>query len=206
MTENLNDSLKETTYSGLALTFHRLGWCGFWTQVVVGSIPTILISYLFFFTRSTTTPRVGFRFVEYLTVTSLLVLLFTTIWFFRYTRLAKRITTPEHRPTNDFLSRTAWTGIIASTIGVLISILVMLIEVAHLLFFFLSVPQAGVPIIQTTSGDQSNWVSAIDMVSLMALTLTLFAEMIILVFGLFLLFRVLIVSAKYYDETTTIPA
>jgi len=206
MTENLNDSLKETTYSGLALTFHRLGWCGFWTQVVVGSIPTVLMSYLFFFAGSPSGTRAGFRFVEYLTLTSLLVLLFTTIWFFRYTRLAKRITTPEHRPTNDFLSRTAWTGIIASTIGVLISILVMLIEVAHLLFFFLSVPQAGVPIIQTTSGDQSNWVSAIDMVSLMALTLTLFAEMIILVFGLFLLFRVLIVSAKYYDETTTVRA
>jgi len=206
MIENPNDLLKETTYTGLALTFHRLGWVGFWTQVVIGAIPTVLMSYLFFFAGSPTTPRAGFRFVEYLTVTSLLVLLFTTIWFFRYTRLAKRITTPEHRPTNDFLSRTAWTGIIASTIGVLISILVMLIEVAHLLFFFLSVPQAGVPIIQTTSGDQSNWVSAIDMVSLMALTLTLFAEMIILIFGLFLLFRVLIVSAKYYDETTTIPA
>ena len=206
MIENLNDPLKETTYSGLALTFHRLGWCGFWTQVVIGAIPTVLMSYLFFFAGSPKGPRAGFRFVEYLTLTSLLVLLFTTIWFFRYTRLAKRITTPEHRPTNDFLSRTAWTGIIASTIGVLVSILVMLIEVAHLLFFFLSVPQAGVPIIQTISGDQSNWVSAIDMVSLMALTLTLFAEMIVLIFSLWLLFRVLIVSAKYYDETTTIRA
>jgi len=86
----------------------------------------------------------------------------------------------------------------------LISIVVMLVEVAHVLFFFLSVPQAVVPIVQTVNGDQSNWVSAIDMVSLMALTLTLFAEMIILTFSLWLLFRVLIVTAKYNDEATTI--
>jgi len=204
MIENLNDPLKETTYSGLALTFHRLGWCGFWTQVVIGAIPTVLMSYLFFFAGTSEGSRAGFRFVEYLTLASLAILLFTTIWFFRYTRLAKRITTPEHRPTNDFLSRTAWIGIIASTIGVLISIVVMLVEVAHVLFFFLSVPQAVVPIVQTVNGGQSNWVSAIDMVSLMALTLTLFAEMIILTFSLWLLFRVLIVSAKYNDEATTI--
>jgi hypothetical protein len=202
MIENLNETLKETTYAGLARTFHRLGWCGFWTQVVVGAIPAVLMTYLFFFAGSPMGPRAGFRFVEFLTLASLAVLLFTTIWSFRYTRLAQRITTPEFRPTNDFLSRTAWTGIVASTIGVLISIVVMLVEVAHLLFYFLSVPQAGVPVIQTTNGDQSSWVSAVDMLSLMALTLTLFAEVIILVFSLWLLFRVTIVASKSYEEAT----
>ena len=206
MIENLNDPLKETTYSGLALTFHRLGWCGFWTQVVIGAIPTVLMSYLFFFASTSEGPRAGFRFVEYLTLASLVVLLFTTIWFFRYTRLAKRITTPEHRPTNDFLSRTTWTGIIASTIGVLISIVVMLVEVAHVLFFFLSVPQAGIPIIQAVDGDRANWVSAVDMVSLMALTITLFAEVIILICSLWLLFQVSIESTKSNEEVTIIPA
>ena len=206
MIENPNDSLNETTYSGIALTFYRLGWFGFWTQVVVGAIPTVLMSYLFFFAGSPTGPRAGFRFVEYLTLASLAVLLFTTIWFFRYTRLAKRIMTPEQRPTNDSLSRTAWTGIIASTIGVLISIVVMVLEVAHLLFFFLSVPQAGIPIIQAVDGDRANWVSAVDMVSLMALTITLFAEVIILICSLWLLFQVSIESTKSNEEVTIIPA
>jgi hypothetical protein len=202
MIDDLNDSLKETSYAGLSRTFHRLGWCGFWTQVVVGAIPSVLMTYLFFFAGSPTGPRAGFRFVEFLTLASLAVLLFTTIWSFRYTRLAKRITTPEYRPTNDFLSRTAWTGIVASTVGVLISIVVMLVEVAHLLFYFLSVPQAGVPVIQTTN-ENSSWVSAVDMLSLMALTMTLFAEVIILVFSLWLLFRVTIVSSKSYEESPT---
>lgn len=200
MLENIDDTFKETSYTGLARTFHRLGWCGFWTQVVVGAIPMTLMAYLFLFAGSTQGPRAGFRFVEFLTLISLAILLFTTVWSFRYTRLAKRIASPDSRPTNAFLDRTAWTGIIASTTGVMISIVVMLLEVAHLLFYFLSMPQAGVPVVQTTNGKQVSWVSSVDMLSLMALTLTLFAEIVILVFSLWLLSRVTLVASKSPDQ------
>src|SRR5262245_48555160 len=43
------------------------------------------------------------------------------------------------------------------------------------LFFFLETPQAGVPVIQTAGGEAVQWVSAVDMICLMALILTLFA-------------------------------
>jgi hypothetical protein len=72
----------------------------------------------------------------------------------------------------------------------------MLIEVAHLLFYFLSTPQGGVQVVQTTSSDSASWVSAVDMLSLLALILCLLAELIVLAFGLWLLFRTSLAAAK----------
>jgi hypothetical protein len=126
----------------------------------------------------------------------LLVLAFTTLWSYVYTRLAKRIAIPGERPTELALRRSTWTGVIASTLGLIFSMLVMLAEVAHLLFYFLRAPKVGVPVIQTTAGGAATWVSAIDIVSLMALILTTFGEVVVLVLSLWLLFRTTIVSAE----------
>jgi hypothetical protein len=199
MLENLTNDLKESSYASLSRTFSRLGWCGFWIQVAIGALPALLMAYFFAFAGSPSGPRAGFRLVEFMTLVSLAMLVFTTIWSYRYTRLGKRIALSESRPTDNALSRAAWIGIVASTIGILISIVVMLIEVAHLLFYFLSMPQAGVPVVQTTSADQVSWVSSVDMLSLMALNFTLLAEVIVLVFSLWILFRATMVAAKSVD-------
>jgi len=201
MLKNITDRMKESSYASLSRTFSRLGWIGFWTQVVIGAMPALLMIYLFFFAKSPMGPRAGFRLVEFMTLASLAMLVFTTLWSYRYTRIAKRITHSEGRPTDIALSNAAWTGIFASTLGILISIFVMLIEVAHLLFYFLSMPQLGVPVIQTTD-ENSNWVSSVDMMMLMALNFTLLAEVIVLVFSLWLLFRVTIVSTQSGVPTT----
>ena len=201
MLENITDDLKQSSYASLSRTFSRLGWTGFWTQVVIGAMPALLMTYLFFFSGSPSGPRDGFRLVEFMTLVSLAMLVFTTLWSYRYTRLAKRINDPEGRPTDSALSNITWTGIFASTVGILISIVVILIEVAHLLFYFLSMPQAGVPVIQTS--EQASFVSSVDMLSLMALTFTLLAEVIVLVFSLWLLFRVTVVSTRTSESTTS---
>ena len=52
--------------------------------------------------------------------------------------------------------------------------LLMLLEVKQLLIHFLRAPQAGVAMIQTTGGAAASWVSAADMMSLMALIVTMF--------------------------------
>ena len=67
--------------------------------------------------------------------------------------------------------------------------LVILFEVVQLLIYFLRAPQAGVPAVQTTGGGQASWVSAADVMNLLALTVSLFGELAILVFSLWLLFR-----------------
>jgi hypothetical protein len=74
---------------------------------------------------------------------------------------------------------------------------VMLFEVAHLLIYFLRAPQAGVPVIQTTGGGQATWVSAADMLNLLALIFTMFGELAVLTFSLWLLFRTTLPSAEF---------
>lgn len=175
--------------SRLAQSFSRLGWCGVWLQILVGAIPVGLMVYYFIFTRSPSGPRAGFRFVEYLAAANLLVLAFTTLWSYRYTRVARRIADSESGISDQAPLRTVWTGVTASVVGIAFSMLVMLIEVAHLLFYFLKAPQAGVPVIQTTVNGSASWVSAADMMSLMALTVTLLAEWIVLGLSLRLLYR-----------------
>jgi Protein of unknown function (DUF3611) len=184
--------------SSLANAFSSLGWTGFWAQVAIGSIPVVLVIYSLLFDGSAGAgTRGGFALVEYLTIASLLLLAFTTFWFYRYTRLAKELADPERRPPAYVVRRAAWTGAAASTLGVVFSILVMLFEVTQLLFYFLRAPQVGIPTVQTTGSGSASWVSAADIVSLLLLILTLFVEVVVLTFSLWLLFRTMVASVEY---------
>jgi Protein of unknown function (DUF3611) len=193
MLSSVVDGLESGKVDSLAGTFRRLGRIGFWTQVLLGAFPVILMVYVFVFTGNLSVPgtRAGLRVIEHLTVLNLIVLVFTTIWFFRYRGLAKRIADPAARPSRDSLLRTVWTGLVASSLGAVFSMLLLLLEVGQLLFYFLSAPQGGMPAIQAApaAGSIGSWVSAVDVASLMSLLLTLSAEVIALVFGLWLLFR-----------------
>jgi hypothetical protein len=193
MLSSVVEGLDNAKLESLAGTFRRLGRTGFWTQVLLGAFPVILMVYVFVFTGSLSVPgtRAGLRLIEHLTVLNLLVLVFTTIWFFRYRRLAPRIADPATRPSRDSLLRTVWTGLVASSLGAIFSMILLLLEVGQLLFYFLSAPQGGIPAIQAAPavGSAGSWVSAVDVASLMALLLTLSAEVIALVLGLWLLAR-----------------
>jgi hypothetical protein len=192
MLNNIVDSLQSSKIEGLAGTFRRLGRLGFWLQVVLGSFPVVLMLYIFLFTGSLTVSgtRAGLPLVEYLTVLNLLVLLFTTLWFYRYSGLGRRLLDPETRPSGPKVLRTVWIGLVASSLGAVFSMVVLILEVGQLLFYFLSAPQGGIPAIQTTPvGGGASWVSTVDVASLMALLLTLTAEVVALVLGLWLLFR-----------------
>jgi hypothetical protein len=48
-----------------------------------------------------------------------------------------------------------------------------------------------------TGPETARWISAVDMLSLMALILTLFAELLVLMFSLWLLFRTTLGSPEY---------
>lgn len=201
MLEKLIENLQPSGLDNLARTFSRLGRIGFWTQIVIGSIPFLSMIYVFVFARSPSGPRAGLALVEYLMLASLLILIFTIVWFYRYTRLAERIADPQSRPSASSVTRSVWTGLVASSLGILFSMLVMILETGHLLFYFLKAPQAGVPVFQTSGLGAASWVSAVDMVSLMALSLFLFAEIIVLIFGLWLLFRTTQASAEFPQAT-----
>jgi hypothetical protein len=86
--------------------------------------------------------------------------------------------------------------VVAASSAILFSMLVLLLEVGTLLFYFLSAPQAGVPTVQTTGAAVATWVSAVDMMNLMSVILTLGGEIFALIFGLLLLFRTIQVPAQ----------
>ena len=182
----------------LAKVFARLGWIGFWLQVVLAALPILLMIYVLFFCPSASIQRSGMGLIEYLGLVGLCILFFTTIWSYRYTRLAKKMADPELRPPKASVVNILWTGLVASCLGILLSMLLMVFEVGRLLFVFLRAPQGGVQVMQTETYDSSTWVSAIDMVGLMADLSVLAAELIVLAFTLWLLFRM--TTATDYDQ------
>lgn len=200
MLDRLRNAILPTKASSLARSFARVGWAGVWLQVVFGSLPVLLMIYYFAFSRLGSEPRTGLAFVEYLTIANLVFLAFTTCWSYRYTRLAKQIADSERCPPQSKVVNVAWTGVVASAVGMLFSLVVLLIETARLLFYFMKAPQGGIPVIQTPgSGGLVHFVSTVDMVSLMALILLLFAELLVLVLSLWLLFRTTLGSVEFPD-------
>ena len=191
------EGLHVAKIEGLAKTFTRLGRIGFWLQVVLGSVPLVVMFYVFVFSGSISGPRSGLPIVGLLSLANMLVLLFTIVWFYRYPGLGRRIADPQTRPTESAVLATLWTGLVASSLGILFSMVVMLLEVGQLLFYFLAAPQAGIATIQTAGGGASSWVSAVDLVSLLALVQMLAAEVIALVLGLWLMFRTTQVAGQF---------
>ena len=176
--------------SSLSRAFSRVGWIGFWLQLAIGAIPFALLIYASLFSDGNPVgTRGGFALITYLTIGSLLVLGFTTVWFYRYTRLGSRVAELDHRPPMRSLKRAAWIGVAASTLGIVFSALVMMFEVIQLLLYFLRAPQAGVPVIQTAGAAPASWASAADVLSLLGLIFTMLVEIAVLTLSLWLLFR-----------------
>lgn len=182
----------------IAKAFSRLGWIGFWLQVVLALLPIILMIYVLFFCPSASFQRGAMGVMEYLGLLGLAILFFTIFWSYRYTLIAKKMADPERCPPKQSVERTLWIGLWASCLGILFSMLLMVLEVGRLLFVFLRAPQGGVPVMQTETSDPSSWVSAIDMVGLLADLSVLAAELIVLAFTLWLLFRV--TTSTEYDQ------
>jgi hypothetical protein len=180
----------------LARTFFRTGWVGFWMQIAMGSICIALAIYAFVVDRNASIgTRGALALNQYLTIASLLVLAFTTIWSYRYILLAKRIADPERCPPASTVRRVAGVGVAASTVGLVLSMLIMLFEVVQLFLYFLRAPKAGVPVVQT--GGQATWVSAGDILNLSVVILTTFIEVLVLALSLWLLFRASASSAEF---------
>jgi hypothetical protein len=201
MFRRLLRAVKPSKGDSLARAFRRLGWTGFWVQVTIGSLPIVMLVYYLVLSRTTMVSRTALPFVEYLVLANLLILLFTIFWSYRYARLGARMSDPHRRPDESAVIGIVWTGVVASAVGMLFSMIVMLTEAASLLFLFLKAPQGGIPVIQTTGAEAGQFVSSIDMVSLMALTLMLLAELIVLVISLWLLFRTTMGSPELAGST-----
>jgi hypothetical protein len=192
--------MSTTTTEKIASAFSRLGWTGVCFQILLMVLPLFMMGYVIF--GRTTGSRESFDLTEYLAFLGLLILAFTTFWSFCYTRLAKKIRDPDRRPTRDSLVRKLWVGLWASSLGIAISLITLFIEACRLLMLFLKAPQGGVPVIRTELESRSEWVSAIDAVSLLAEVCTLAGEFLLLGLTLWLLFKVTRLSDDYCEPVT----
>ena len=186
----------------LAKQFSRLGWIGFWIQAALLAVPIVLLVYVLFVSSPESAQRRGIDLSNYLSFGSLLVMVFTTFWFYRYTRLGKRIADPELRPPQSSALRTLWIGLWAGCLGIFFSMLLLLSAVGRMLFVLMANPQTGMQIAQGLGTDPTKSLSAMDAVSLTSLLFLLTAELLVLTFSLWLLFRTTRPSAAIAEATT----
>ena len=190
--------MSATSTQKFARDFSRFGWTAVCIQSVLAVIPILLLCYVLF--GKVVGNDVAWSVTDYLAILGLGILAFTTYWAFHYTRIAQRIADPARRPPRSKLIRTLWIGLWASSLGILVSLVLLFVEVIRLLILFLRAPQAGVPVFQTQAEDRLRWVSAIDAVSLLAELCTLTGELLVLGLTLWLLFRVT-TWADDYDQS-----
>jgi len=191
MPENVTESLRPSKTDRVAKAFARYGWGGFWSLILMGAVPVIIMIYTFIFSdRPSGTHRSGLPFVQFFSTMGLALLVFITFWFYRYTRIAIRLEAPGAELNEASLRRKVGTGLAATSLALVFSFLVVLFEVGTLLFYFLSAPQAGLPTFQTTLDGVATWVSAVDMINLLSMILTLGGEIFAMIFGLLLLYRI----------------
>jgi hypothetical protein len=189
--------MTSTMLQKIARSFTRLGWIGFWVQAVLMIIPLSVLGYLLMGKVVSSDATIGIR--DYLALFGLAVLGFTMFWSYRYTRLGRRIADPQRCPSRSSIIKNLWIGLWAGSVGIVVSLLLMIAEVLRLLWLFMKAPQGGVPVMQTQIEDRATWVSALDVVSLLAELCTLVGELLVVGLTLWLLYRV-VESAHAFDH------
>jgi hypothetical protein len=189
MTTNADTPWRPAKPERLSQQFVRLGWLGFWVQLAMLAIPLLLLLYVLFLRGPDTPQRLGVDLSNYLSYGSLLVMVFTTFWFFHYTRIGQRIADPEVRPARASVERTLWVGLWASGLGIVFSMTLLFGSVGRMLFILLATPQTGLMVAPGLGGDPVQSISAIDAISLTSLLVILTAELVVLGFSVWLLFR-----------------
>jgi hypothetical protein len=190
MLEGVNEELSAEPGRGLGRSFRNIGWLGFWIQIVVAVGPIAVFVVIFGVVRGFSLPGGRVGVLGWFSLLSVLLLLFTTWWSWRYRGIGRRLEEGAEAPDRAKLARTVWTGIAASGVGIALSLVVILAEVIYLLLVFLEAPQGGAPVFQTTDGSGFSWITALDVLSLLALTLTASAEIITLLLALWLIYRI----------------
>ncbi len=191
------------THEKLARSFSRVGWTGLWLQIILAVIPIAMLVYVIIRKASGVQP--GFAVTDYLAFVGLGILAFTIFWFFRYARAGDRIRNASRRPSRPSLMRMLWIGLWASSIGIVATLTLLIVEVSRLLFVLLKAPQGGVPVVRTQVDDRAAWISAIDVVGLLAELCALAGELLVLGFTIWLMYRVL-QAGETYDQAPARPS
>jgi hypothetical protein len=173
----------------LGATFTKLGWIGFVIQLVLLSLPLVLALYMLFGFTPESPARRGIDLSNFLSWGSLLVAVFTAVWFFRYPGLGRRIAEGDTHLSGAGVLKTVWIGVWASGIGIVFSMLLLFAESSRILFVMLANPQTGLMISPNIGANPNQSISALDGISLITLLILLTAELVVLGLSLWLMYR-----------------
>jgi len=171
----------------LGRRFRRVGWLGFWLQILLCVVPVVIGAVIYAASPGPGMPGGRLALVSTLTMAVLVILLVTTVLFFYYTRIGRRLEAGTSRWTVPRLKGLVRFGLAASGLSVFCASVIMLWEITYMLQTFLQFPQGGVPVIQTTMQD-STWISALDVLSLLTLAISILVEILVLGLGLWLMY------------------
>lgn len=85
----------------------RLGWIGFFLQIALLAVPIFLTIYILSFALGGANFGIG----RFLTYASLVLMAFTTFWFYRYTVLAGRLRDGDGSVDVPQIFSTLWIGL-----------------------------------------------------------------------------------------------
>lgn len=198
MTEsNLPSTNPESVPPPLAKSFLRLGWISFWLQFALGVIPVLLLVFALLF-RGVTTDGPGTTAEVSLAYTSLVFLLFSIFWSFRYTRMGRSLLNSDRRPDASRVMGILRIGLFGNLIGIVCTLMVAMGAVGAMLLNVLSQPQGAIPTLTDPRvgigppGLASNqWIVPLDVVWLQALLNNMAAQVVGILVTLYLLNRFL---------------
>lgn len=138
----LNPQAASPSLRQIAHSFRWLGWIGIWLQALLGFIPILVVLMNVFF-GSHQQLQLGLSFNLWLAIISLVVLLFSIFWCFRYTRIGNKLEVPELRPSKGEVYRVLKIGLLANLAILILGVMIALLRVSALTFKMLTVPQGA---------------------------------------------------------------
>ncbi len=170
----------------IAGLFQRIGWISFWVQVVLGVI-SVVILLLANAAKSTPTAsgNSGINFGLLCAFLGWLLLGISVFFSFRYTRISRqlRLSEPEARPRKAEVLQSLKLGIMVGLAGTLLTLISAnaVVGVFYLKASRLANPFGGL------TGQQSDFINPLDMLTMQAILLILLALFAGIVTPLFLL-------------------
>lgn len=179
-----------SSLQAIAKAFRLLGWIGFWIQLVLGVVSAvILLVFATFGQRDSGRNNPGTGFGIFLAICGLVTLGVSIYLAFRYTRLGNQLqsSNPNNRPRKVETVQVLRLGVIVNLAGILLTLLGAQAIIGTFAARAISQPQLA---FYPQAGNQSSWITGLDMFVIQANTNTVTAHFAGLVSSLWLLNRV----------------
>lgn len=109
------------TVKKIAAQLRRVGWAGFWLQLILAVISSLIFLFALPFASSATNPGTGGSLL--FAVGGLLVLYGSTYWSFRYVITSRKLRNPDLRPKKAETIKIVRWGLLSSVLGMGSSVL-----------------------------------------------------------------------------------